>query len=104
MGRGSPQIQIAPKNANSQNTAPSPKNQNSAVAQKACSVATRRKLVKNAWVNSHAGTRRKSALKFLSQRVGMVGIASAAATLPSSRRLGALRFFDWVFLRVAKAV
>src|SRR3954452_14423546 len=69
-GRGSPSDQMLPKNQSDQSTAPSAKNQNSSVAQNACSTVTREKAPKNVSVSSPATGSRKSAMMAVSHHIG----------------------------------
>src|SRR2546423_145631 len=76
-GRGSPSDQMLPKNQSDQSTAPSAKNQNSSVTQKACSTVTREKAPKNVSVSNPATGSRKSAMMAVSHQYGMTRGAGA---------------------------
>src|SRR5687768_6298379 len=77
---------MLPKNQSTQSATPRLKNQNSSVAQKACSTVLREKAVKKVCVSSHAGTSKKSPTSEFNQRVGTrQAVASRAACMRIAR-------------------
>src|SRR5687767_8955586 len=88
---------MLPQNHRVHRAAPNPKNQNSSVAQAACSIVVRENAPKNVWVTRKATGRRKTPITALSQRRGTTrGAATGGGRKARRWPLGRGDFFFWL--------